>query len=145
VTARTWSSITRCKHENADHLTAGEASTWGDGPLDGYIAIVEQFRCVDCGAWLSLGRSKDADPVVRVELRAAAVAIEVKERRHGWPARLNHPEEVIGWDRHSCGDDPVFNSENQGLPLRGWTVKRWSGWLAREIAAHVDDPRPRSA
>lgn len=60
----------KCKHENAEHLTAGEASTWS-GPLDGYVATVEQFRCIDCGAWLSLGPSNDEPEAVRIEIRLA--------------------------------------------------------------------------
>lgn len=65
----------RCKHENADHLMPGQvASVWG-GPLDGYAATVEQFRCLDCGAWLSLGEANDTGP------HAASVAVEPRSAR----------------------------------------------------------------
>lgn len=55
-----------CRHENADPdprwLNLGDAEV---------SAIVEQFRCIDCGAWLSLGPSNDRPAAVRVEIRAA--------------------------------------------------------------------------
>lgn len=62
-----------CKHENADHLFAGDR-------FDAYwthmrsIAKCEQLRCLDCGAWLSLGESNDSPPEVRVEIQAAEIA-----------------------------------------------------------------------
>lgn len=62
-----------CKHENADHLNPGEWFTpSSDAPprIDAVIAIVEQFRCVDCGAWLSLGPARDTG-YTRVEIAAA--------------------------------------------------------------------------
>lgn len=55
-----------CRHENADPdprwLNLGDAEV---------SAIVEQFRCIDCGAWLSLGPSNDCIP--RDELRLAVM------------------------------------------------------------------------
>lgn len=57
-----------CNHENADHMMPGDFCNEPD-----YAAIddvlVEQFRCLDCGAWLSLGPANDDDPRVQVELR----------------------------------------------------------------------------
>ena len=49
-----------CEHKNADHLMPGEWFNRDEIPL--YVADVEQFRCIDCGAWLSLGPSNDRIP-----------------------------------------------------------------------------------
>lgn len=57
-----------CRHANAEHLMPGERLDLGNAEVS---AIVEQFRCVDCGAWLSLEPSNDHPAAVRVELRAA--------------------------------------------------------------------------
>ena len=59
-----------CKHENADHLRAGEGWALMDGTAMP-DALCEQFRCLDCGAWLSLGPSNDEPEAVRIEMRAA--------------------------------------------------------------------------
>jgi hypothetical protein len=62
-----------CKHENADHLMPGDR-LWtylADEPET--IVRYEQFRCIDCMAWLSLGPSND-DERACIELRAADIA-----------------------------------------------------------------------
>lgn len=57
-----------CKHENADHLMAGDRIRI-KGSWVGYRkARCEQLRCIDCGAWLSLGKAGKAD---RTEVAAA--------------------------------------------------------------------------
>jgi hypothetical protein len=69
----------KCKHENADHLMPGDR--WAsyrcrpDAHVDGcgQVAQCEQFRCLDCGAWLPLGPSNDEPEQVRVEMRAASM------------------------------------------------------------------------
>lgn len=43
----------KCQHKNADHLKPGEWLNLGDQPV--HIVAFEQLRCLDCGAWLSLG------------------------------------------------------------------------------------------
>jgi hypothetical protein len=55
-----------CKHENAEHMMAGDSST-PDWCVQVY-AECEQFRCIDCGAWLSLGPDTDEDMYREVEL-----------------------------------------------------------------------------
>lgn len=47
----------KCRHENADHLKPGDVLTpSGYAPIEeGQPVLVEQFRCLDCGEWLSLG------------------------------------------------------------------------------------------
>ena len=57
----------RCKHENADHLRAGEGWALMDGTAMP-DALCEQFRCLDCGAWLSMGPSDDEPEAVKVEI-----------------------------------------------------------------------------
>lgn len=57
----------RCRHENADHLKAGMWFIDMDGePISDVLC--EQFRCMDCHAWLSLG---PATPPPRRELQLA--------------------------------------------------------------------------
>ncbi len=66
-----------CKHENADHLMPGEGWATMDGdemPVTG----CEQLRCIDCGAWLSLGAANDDVPAD--ELRLAEHLSIVAER-----------------------------------------------------------------
>lgn len=58
-----------CKHENADHLKPGEWFNLGEVPQ--HTVLVEQFRCIDCGVWLSLGPANDRPARVQVEIRAA--------------------------------------------------------------------------
>lgn len=57
-----------CKHENADHL----APDYDSRDLSGW-ARVEQLRCIDCGAWLSLGASNDRPLRVRIEIATAGL------------------------------------------------------------------------
>lgn len=67
----------RCGHENADHLMPGERfQPYAEyprrcAPIESVTC--EQFRCLDCGAWLSLGEANDADPNVELEIEAAAM------------------------------------------------------------------------
>lgn len=63
----------KCKHENAEHMMPGDAST-PDWCVQVY-AEVEQFRCLDCGAYLSLGPAR-MTPEVAVELKAAQLAAD---------------------------------------------------------------------
>jgi hypothetical protein len=63
-----------CRHENADHLKPGEAVRWNGVTIDGYVARCEQLRCLDCGAWLSLGRASAAS---RDEMRLARLIVDI--------------------------------------------------------------------
>jgi hypothetical protein len=82
-----------CHHENAEHMMPGSAST-PDWCVQVY-AEVEQFRCIDCGAWLSLGPSVGPVPYVEVglarELQEAGAfgALTERERRavEWWASR----------------------------------------------------------
>ena len=51
----------KCDHKYAEHLKRGD---WNGKTY----AEAEQFRCVDCGAWLSLGESNDWIPSCEFEL-----------------------------------------------------------------------------
>ena len=65
-----------CRHENADHLMPGHmVSAWFGCPIAGHVPLVEQFRCLDCGAWLSLGPSRDSIPRCEHLLAAALATI----------------------------------------------------------------------
>jgi hypothetical protein len=66
----------KCKHENADHLKPGEPfEPWfsDDTAVLRGFATCEQFRCLDCEAWLSLGPSNDELPEVQIEIEAARI------------------------------------------------------------------------
>jgi predicted RNA-binding Zn-ribbon protein involved in translation (DUF1610 family) len=108
----------KCKHENAEHMMPGAVST-PDWCVQVY-AEFEQFRCIDCGEWLSLGPANDT-PEVLVEIRAAEIA-------SGGGPSLEHTMNIF--DCESCGW-----RNNWWEPCN--PVKRndpfWAGWLAREI------------
>lgn len=124
----------KCKHENADHLKPGDLFARSHLTLcQGAPVTVEQFRCLDCGAWLSLGESNDADPAVQVEMRAAEIAADIEQ--HG--GCLMGPLEQAGF-------------LDRPLPLRGGgtidltnTEGARAGWLAESIATH-DTQHPAS-
>lgn len=72
----------RCKHENADHLMPGEVfhiNEWNGIERGDRAVTVEQFRCLDCGLWLSLGPSRDNKPAVRDAIWAADYAQQFAE------------------------------------------------------------------
>jgi hypothetical protein len=123
----------KCKHENADHLMPGDR--WAsyrcrpDAHVDGcgQVAQCEQFRCLDCGAWLSLGESNDEPEQVRVEMRAAELAAE-------W-----------GTVPPKCNDG-AFEEDCPRCGWEGWIMEHatpspaWhAGYLARCIAMHGDE------
>jgi hypothetical protein len=121
----------KCKHENADHLMPGEwFFPYGDRPQN--IVTCEQFRCIDCGAWLSLGHSDEhASEAVEIEIRAAELAADLDEadRLCDWTMAnesfvgLTAFEERRGW---SMAESNMQNHSN------AWQ----SGYLARVIATH---------
>lgn len=106
----------RCKHENADHL-APDYDTRG---LTGW-ARCEQLRCIDCGAWLSLGPSNDEPEAVRIEIRAAEIAA------NGVGVGSTDLVEAFGWAIAKWGnrDTPIY-------------VGQWCGYLAHEIVTHTE-------
>ncbi len=65
----THNRLKQCKHENADHLKRGDLLEVDGAVID--VARCEQFRCVDCAAWLPLGQSNDAPEEVRREIALA--------------------------------------------------------------------------
>lgn len=126
----------RCKHENADHLKPGDE--WAD--MDGdfiEVVLVEQFRCCDCGAWLSLGPSDETDERVAIEIRAAEIATNAARGVGLGGHRPNHCTGEHCWHWHErddsgpccyCGDDVgLFTTCDVGL-------------LAREIVTHEEMP-----
>ncbi len=92
----------KCKHENADHLMPGDLfDPWLDG-LSSVRAQCEQLRCIDCGAWLSLGPANDDDERVRIEISAARL--------------------ISGW---ACGDDTDDTFDD---PLCEEAFEHWCGF-----------------
>jgi hypothetical protein len=112
----------RCKHENADHLMPGETFVSSSWAGENYTVHVEQFRCIDCGAWLSLGESDDAPDAVRVEMRAAELAAMLPD---------SFDETMMEWAgrRHFV--------EGHEMPT---TFGSMAGWLAAAIATHAPQP-----
>lgn len=120
----------RCKHENADHLMPGEIFTpygcRGGKHTSGCgrAAMCEQFRCLDCGAYLSLGESNDASEAVQVEMRA----IEVVNARAAQRPDLVTTDEFYGWNLHECNS--TSGDFSPGVA---------AGYLARCLWTHCDD------
>lgn len=115
-----------CKHENADHLMPGQFTMLEDGRL--ITALVEQFRCIDCGAWLSLGESDEhASEHVEIEIRAAHLA-------HG----ENNEHEFSGLEWCGFGGDEQAYVD--GVLMYVSHHREWrAGYLAHCI---VEDPSP---
>lgn len=113
----------RCKH-NHDHVV----TKYGECTFDmvGNIVYgVEFHKCLDCGAWLSMGPSNDKSEAVRIEMRAAELA--------------------AGGDMICCGDvDDIGDCEECGCvdyetgtdPM---STAQWAGYLARAIVSHEDE------
>jgi hypothetical protein len=121
-------AMSKCKHENADHVKAGEQYALYDrerGETTYREALVEQFRCVDCSAWLSLGPSDETDPRVALELRAATLS-------HTTFSLLIDCENC-GWEAHDDIDTDHDRDCQYPWPERdGFDA----GYLARCIANH---------
>lgn len=114
----------RCRHENADHLMPGDRFSMDDwGPCHVDIARCEQFRCVDCGAWLSLGPSNDEPESVRVEIRAAEIAAAACEPIDEWICQELTATERLGW----CG---WIDEASLGI------LAEHAGYLACQIWQH---------
>lgn len=121
-----------CKHENADHLMPGECFVRNG--FASYV-LVEQFRCLDCHAYLSLGDSDEhASVAVEMEIRAAEIAADLDEadRLCDWTMSndafigLTAFEERRGW---SIAESNMQHHSNAWL----------AGYLARCIATHEDE------
>jgi hypothetical protein len=127
-------------HENADHLKPGE--TLSSGYLVAVlIANCEQFRCLDCGAWLSLGPANDADPNVAVEVRAAELAARKFDMEYRLSSRFRtNYGEVAGWRGEESIESLQVVDENgerrtdHNVPLNLDSPNWRAGYLARCIA-----------
>lgn len=113
----------RCKHENADHLMPGDRFSMSDFDFEvGKMVDVEQFRCIDCGAWLSIGPSNDTPEAVQIEIRAAEIAQEVSEMTEWWLyVGINSTEDENRGYSHA--------KSNVGPDINDWEA----GYLARVI------------
>ena len=79
--------------------------------------------CRQCGEWLSLGPSNDEPEAVKVEIRAAEIAVLSYRGTSNCSIA-----ELIGWEDGRNNFDHVVPG-NDG---------QWSGWLARDIATHSE-------
>lgn len=111
----------RCKHplrwgmrlkETVDGLT------WVKCPDD----EATHLECCDCHEHLPWGHSDEAP--VRVEVRAAELAVAPLVSIERWPATM-HGQEPHGWMGHRRDDTPIDPQQSY-----------WAGWLAREIHTH---------
>lgn len=117
----------KCNHENADHLKPGEWFNLAEVPQ--YVVQVEQLRCLDCGAFLSLGPSNDDG--VEHEICAAEIAALGQLAFKS----LEHPGgEWFGWSQHVAAAD----YDEYATTVR---PHEETGYLAREIVMHGESPR----
>lgn len=120
-----------CRHENADHLMPGELLVFSSWNSADHLVTVEQFRCLDCGAWLSLGPANDDSEQVKVEIRAAELAaLDRDGKAVGQPLMfdaMTHGE-YLGVIAHDLTD--VLISEEPCNQCER------SGYLARCIVEH---------
>lgn len=118
----------RCRHENADHLMPGERFNLVDDSVSRPLRYTEceQFRCLDCGAWLSLGEANDADPRVAVEIEAARIAAAFE---------ADGGCELSSLERHGFADEALHLRGGCLIDLTATMPARW-GQLARVIVDH---------
>lgn len=117
--------MARCLHENAEHLMPGECIATMDGIVFVDPALCEQFRCLDCRAWLSMGESNDDGEAVAIEIRAAELALAIDGGGYPYFGKMGFDgAEVAGWIE--C------ESMSNKQPMQ---FGEWCGWLAREICA----------
>ncbi len=114
-----------CKHWRAptlpQHRQVGIHSCW-------------ERRCLDCGAWLSLGPSNDGGEhreAIAIEVRAAEIAAKWRESAPGreWAdfVLADGGAEHAGWIGHAFDSHKMPEQNGE-----------WAGWLARQIANHDD-------
>lgn len=97
----------------------------------GPAVFVKSLRCLDCGAWLSLGPANDSGE------HAAQVAAEVRAA-----------ELAARWRDPTDGDARFVFGDLDDEEIRGWSIAetnmqdhtdRWhAGYLARAIATHEE-------
>ncbi len=111
--------MSKCKHERV------HVFEWAEGDREEDAIRCEQHKCLDCGAWLSLGEANDDDPRVAVEIRAAEIAADDDE--------LMGMCESFGWESLLA---PKFSTD----PVDDGYSQKWhAGYLARCIATHSED------
>ncbi len=120
-----------CRHANADHLKPGECLVRVDSQgFERPVAITfEQFRCLDCGAWLSLGPSDESWPAaVSIEIRAAELAGGDVANYDQW--------EWSGWN----GDEYYIDGgTGHGKRIHGGDPRWEAGYLANAIEQHEEE------
>lgn len=127
----------RCKHENADHLMPGDVLTpMNYAPIEeGVPVLVEQFRCLDCGAWLPLGPSNDEPEQVKIEMRAAEIAAVLRYSNKRLITLTSFAERRGLW-LHAQAQRNKFWGLADGL-----TKYDHAGYLARVISTHESGER----
>lgn len=113
----------RRKHKRTIRRAWCPGSGWY--PLAGVnYHVPDAIVCLDCDHWLSLGPANDSDERVRIEKRAALIAIEIAEMTEWWLFFNGSPAELNGYQYYS-------------RPLRNGSMADLNaGYLARCIATH---------
>lgn len=122
----------KCKHENADHLGPGQMYMPYFDHSVGVLVQCEQFRCLDCGHYLSLGPAT-ITPEVEIEIRAAQIAamlVDLSPNDNAYSI-FNNYSEFNGWVEAAMAI-PVDD---------GWSSypQRAAGYLARCIVTHKSE------
>lgn len=124
----------KCKHENADHLMPGDwLHLYRCWPT--HQVAVEQFRCIDCGAYLSLGPARDNGPhaeAVAIEVRAAELAPD------GSRPRVANLAVAVAYAAQ-CGLDDKQPAFAWSCGWNGLESAWLAGYLARCIATHGEE------
>jgi hypothetical protein len=115
----------KCKHENADHLRPSDVLLVR-GKFAG-VAQCEQFRYLDCGAWLSLGPASDVGCFVEIE--AARIVAGLLSCNN---IATIEWDTAIGAAAHDADNDPP----DDGASVLFWHI----GWLTRAIHSHRETP-----
>ncbi len=100
--------------------------------INGIHSVMLQLRCTECSEWLALGQSNDDSDAVRVEIRAAELAVFADEN----PKRFGREHSTVisnvgrGWWVHQM--DLVAADEVTHHP------DGLAGYLARAIVTHSE-------
>lgn len=106
----------KCKHRDKDTFRRIVLS-------DPVNVWMECDVCATCGAWLSLGESNDDDERVKIEMRAALLAIDKNADETTWA-----PEEIGGGYVAACWKpgapfSDVLDNDEQLAGYLGWIIE----------------------
>lgn len=119
----------KCKHRKTTAFTWDLSGNVAHRWVGAYASdSVDARVCQSCGAWLPLGPANDEDERVKVEIRAAELAV-----RKGFGSWANHG---AGCER--CGYCAAKNDVHDSPTQQCKGHEYDAGWLAHEIQEHKD-------